>query len=206
MKELGLDTRSGDLETETVALLPRSLKLDFCSQPTKQDDNINILVTSTALYNKSNVSPFGLLEELFRKDPWRLLLSTIMLNRTTRCQVDVVLYEFLCKWPDAASTSVANEEEIATVIRPMGMTFRRARAIIRFSKEWLSLLQTKTPNNAICGVEFSLTKQDVMGLYNCGTYAYQCYRIFIQGDFYGITTDHALQIYVNYRRGLALKD
>jgi hypothetical protein len=156
------------------------------------------------------VSPFGFLEELFRDNPWRLLLSTIMLNRTTRIQVDVVLYEFLQKWPDATSASNGNEMDIATVIRPMGMVHRRARGIIRFSKEWLELLSRKRGNEASrnsiamgSGREaFLLTREEVTSLYYCGDYAYDAYRIFTQGKLDAVTTDHALQTYVDFHRGL----
>lgn len=160
--------------------------------------------TSASLFEKSGVSPFGLLEELFRDDPWRLLLSTIMLNRTTRCQVDVVLYKFLQKWPYATSAANADETEMADVILPMGLRFRRAQGIIRFSREWLELLGRKatTLNKESSCAAFSLTKEEVIGLYNCGDYAYDAYRIFIQGNVNAVTTDHALQIYVDYHRGL----
>lgn len=210
LKELGFVGLSDDTE-EACHILPRSLKHDFSPQQARLHNKSTLaaVATSASIFERSGISPFGLLEELFRKDPWRLVLSTIMLNRTTRCQVDVVLYKFLCKWPDAESTAVADETEIGKVIFPMGMTFRRARGIIRFSREWLALLAKKTAlveerNTTTLNlhVAFQLTKEDVLGLYNCGNYAYDAYRIFIQGDLYAVTTDHALQIYVNYYRGL----
>jgi hypothetical protein len=133
-----------------------------------------------------------------------------MLNRTTRLQVDVVLYEFLQKWPDATTASNATETDIATVIRPMGMRHRRARGIIRFSKEWLELLSRKKGNDAgrnvitreSCTEAFLLTREEVTGLYYCGDYAYDAYRIFTQGKLDTVTTDHALQIYVDFHRGM----
>ncbi|CAN0065822.1 unnamed protein product, partial [Choristocarpus tenellus] len=78
-------------------------------------------------------SPFGLLEELLTDDPWRLLLSCIMLNQTTRSQVDPVLVEFLKKFPNAQSVLGANLEEIAAIVSPLGLQEKRPRAIIRFS-------------------------------------------------------------------------
>ena len=48
---------------------------------------------STSLINITNninplFSPFGLIEELYIDDPWKLLVSTICLNVTTRAQLD----------------------------------------------------------------------------------------------------------------------
>ena len=56
---------------------------------------IDITNNINALY-----SPFGLLEELFLDDPWKLLVSTICLNVTTRQQVDKVIHIYLQRWPD----------------------------------------------------------------------------------------------------------
>lgn len=208
--------------TETSPALPRKLFQQYHAGSRKVG-NSNLLNTSASIFGRSGVSPFGLLEELFRDNPWRLLLSTIMLNRTTRAQVDVALYKFLTIWPDATSASSANEMDIATVIHPLGMRHKRARGIIRFSKEWLELLSRKKVGDAYrtdCSLEtrveqdssaearqscmeaFLLTREEVTSLHFCGGYAYDAYRIFIQGKLDAVTTDHALQMYVDFHRGL----
>jgi hypothetical protein len=218
LKELGLaGTREMDEPGVTLAKgLHQELPLRIMQMQKHSDAALTAASTSASLFEQSGVSPFGLLEELFRDDPWRLLLSTIMLNRTTRCQVDVVLYKFLQKWPHATSAANADETEMADVILPMGLRFRRAQGIIRFSKEWLELLErraTALNKESSCATDkmaeslgrkaaFSLTKEEVKKLYNCGDYAYDAYRIFILGDVNAVTTDHALQIYVDYHRGL----
>ena len=138
-------------------------------------------------------SPFGLLEELFHDNPWRLLLSTILLNRTTRVQVDVVLFEFLTKWPKPESVVDAKWEDISSVIRPLGIRHRRAKGLIRFSRDYLELLQRKDPTR--------WSREDVLSLYHCGDYAYDAYRIFMQKNIATLATDHALQDYVEYQRG-----
>jgi len=193
-------------ETEVAdAILPRSLNRELVGRKKCMKRTLAVANTSASLFQKSGVSPWGLLEELFRKDPWRLLLSAIMLNRTTRCQVDVVLYAFLERWPDAKSVSLANEMEVADVILPLGLRFKRSQGIIRFSKEWLELLARKASlhnKDHILDAAFSLTREDVLGLYNCGDYAYDAYRIFVQNVLDAVTTDHALQIYVDYHRGI----
>ena len=209
-------------KTMTSPALPRKL-FQQCYADSRKEGKFHLPNTSASIFGRSGVSPFGLLEELFRDNPWRLLLSTIMLNRTTRVQVDVVLYKFLALWPDATSMSSANEMDVATVIRPLGMSHKRARGIIRFSAEWLELLSRKKVGDAFrtdCSLEtcekqdflaatrqsyteaFLLTREEITSLYYCGAYAYDAYRIFIQGKLDAVTTDHALQIYVDFHRGL----
>lgn len=80
-------------------------------------------------------SPFGLIEELLTDDPWKLLIGCIMLNQTTRSQMDPVLYAFLEKFPTAAVAAAASVEEVTQVVAPLGLQERRPAAIIRFSRE-----------------------------------------------------------------------
>jgi methyl-CpG-binding domain protein 4 len=82
-------------------------------------------------------SPFGLLEELFCDDPWKLLLCCILLNQTTRRQVDPVLTRFLKVYPSAEASSMAQVEDVAAILRPLGLR-KRANGVIRFSAEFCS--------------------------------------------------------------------
>jgi len=146
-------------------------------------------------------SPLGLLEELFPENPWQLFISTIFLNRTTRVQVDPVLFEFLEKWPSPVSILNAQTEEIAKVIRPLGMHHKRASGVIKFTKDYLSCVWKK---EKIHGKKapFVLNRDDVMSMYQCGEYAYSAYRLFIQRSTSDIrSNDHALVAYAEYQKG-----
>lgn len=145
---------------------------------------------------KDRRSPLGLIEELFCNDPWRLLLSTILLNRTSRVQLDAVLHTFLSKWPTPQSVVDSNWEEISSVIAPLGIRHRRAKGLIRFSRDFLC---------HVAGTGCSLTRGQVLSLYYCGDYACDAYQIFIQGNINVLATDHALQDYIEYQRGAQLQ-
>lgn len=80
-------------------------------------------------------SPFGLIEELLTDDPWKLLIGCIMLNQTTRSQMDPVLHVFLERFPTAAVAAAASVEEMTQVVAPLGLQERRPIAIIRFSRK-----------------------------------------------------------------------
>ncbi len=160
--------------------------------PNASTPMIDLITTINQLY-----SPLGLLEELFVHDPWKLLVSAICLNVTTRAQVDKVLHNFLQRWPDAHST--ANETswlEICNVISPLGLGMKRATGLIRFSQEYLSLTEKNDP--------FSLTESQVKGLHHIGKYGWAAYELFIRKRLpVGSVKvcDHALQLYVEYQLG-----
>lgn len=164
---------------------------------------------NTATYVTTD-SPFGLLEELFVEDPWKLLISTIFLNRTSRVQVDSVLYEFFRRWPSPDKVSAnASTTDIASLIQPMGIAQKRATGIIRFSKDYLALLARKAAvaddinDENIASRRFS--RDDILSLYNCGDYAAAAYKLFIQKDYWSEEPcDHALRAYASYQRSLSV--
>ena len=49
-------------------------------------------------------SPFGLLEEILWADEWKMLVACMMLNCTTRVQVDRVLWRLFSTAPSATAT------------------------------------------------------------------------------------------------------
>ena len=172
-----------------------SSKIIRIVSPTKCSSQKNVLIHHTANLNPL-FSPLGLLEELFVNNPWRLLVSTICLNVTTRHQVDSILQAFLEQWPTAEATANADWEEVSAVIHPMGLGTKRAKGLVRFSAEYIEL--TKDYD------EFSLSEKQVTGLFFCGPYSWSAYKIFIRGELPSGAVrvcDHALQSYVEYQLG-----
>ena len=130
-------------------------------------------------------SPFGLLEELLWDRPWALLLSCILLNQTTRRQVDPVLCRLLREWPDAAAAAAADAAAVEAVVRPLGLHRRRSRTIIAFSKAFL---------------EDSWTRADELP--GVGEYGAAAEAIFCRGDRSTKPCDHALALYLRWWRAL----
>ncbi|CAM9151242.1 unnamed protein product [Discosporangium mesarthrocarpum] len=131
-------------------------------------------------------SPFGLIEEMLTDDPWRLLLSCIMLNQTTRSQVDPVLVKFLARFPDAPSVLKGSLDEVAAIVAPLGLQEKRPRAIIRFSDEYLNK-PWQTPTE----------------LHWVGKYGADAYKIFINREWKDIqASDHALNWWVEWKQGV----
>ena len=165
------------------------------ASPTRCSEQCSSLVYCPANLNPL-LSPLGLLEELFLDNPWRLLVSTICLNITTRGQVDRVLYEFFQRWPTAEATAAADWTEVSAIISPLGLGTKRAKGLVRFSAEYVELTKDVSA--------FCLTEEQVTGLYCCGQYGWSAYNIFINKELpsgaVGVC-DHALQLYVEYQLG-----
>lgn len=83
-------------------------------------------------------SPYSLIQEDLWPDEWKCLVVCVMLNCTTRKQVEKVLPTFFLKWPTAEATSAANPTEMSQVISALGFKNRRTATLIRLAKEYSS--------------------------------------------------------------------
>ena len=124
-------------------------------------------------------SPEPLIQEDLWPNEWKILVACILLNLTTRKQVEKVIYKIFDKWPDAMALSSANELELSELLQPLGMYRRRAKSLKRMSLEYMT--------NAW---------STACDLYGCGKYADDCWRIFCKGDWRNVEPqDHALNFY-----------
>jgi hypothetical protein len=82
-------------------------------------------------------SPLGLIQERLFYCPWRLLISTIFLNKTRGSQARPILFEFLRRFPTPEDCIGADVESLATLLRPLGLYNRRARSLVLFSRSYI---------------------------------------------------------------------
>ncbi len=124
-------------------------------------------------------SPHGLLQESLWPDEWRVLVSCLLLNLTTRAQVDKVVDNLFRKYPGPVNMTMANESDLHSIIKSLGLVNKRVKTLKRFSEEYLTK-DWETPKE----------------LYGCGKYADDAWRIFCRGDWKDVTpSDHALNDY-----------
>ena len=128
-------------------------------------------------------SPYLLLQEIYNEHPWRVLVCCIMLNCTSRKQVDQVRDEFFRIYPDPSKAECADPNEMADLIAPLGFKNRRTNTIQRFSSDWLTL-DWKEPKE----------------LYGIGKYAQDSWDIFYKGDLTVEPTDGVLGKYLDWAR------
>jgi methyl-CpG-binding domain protein 4 len=62
----------------------------------------------------------------------------MLLNCTTRKQVEKVLPAFLQRWPDAAAVASGDPAEIARLCRPLGFSSRRTAALQRMAEAYVA--------------------------------------------------------------------
>ncbi|KAK8743220.1 hypothetical protein OTU49_001314 [Cherax quadricarinatus] len=149
----------------------------------KGDTLGRVRLKATAKWNPPR-SPFNLFQESLYHDPWKLLIGTIFLNRTTGEEAlgKNILWQFLERWPTPNDTVMASWEEIANLIQPLGLHEKRAKMIIRFSEEYL----TK---------DWVYPKE----LHGIGKYGNDSYRIFCVNEWRKIRpSDHMLNFYIDW--------
>jgi len=83
-------------------------------------------------------SPFDLVQEKLYTQPWKLLVATIFLNKTNNKVSLPILWQFFDSWPTPEAASVADQDQVARLLKPMGLYNLRAKTIVRFSKEFLT--------------------------------------------------------------------
>ena len=83
------------------------------------------------------VSPYSLIQESLWPDEWKCLVACVMLNCTTRKQVEKVLPAFFEKWPTAEATQNADKDEMADLISVLGFKNRRTDRLIKLAEAYL---------------------------------------------------------------------
>ena len=110
-----------------------------------------------------------------------MLICCLMLNLTSYKQVLPIIDGFFERWPDPEAASKADEQEMKEYLKSLGMHNKRAKTIIKMSKQFLD--------------GFSHPKQ----LHGCGKYASDSDAIFYQGRWREvIPTDGALLRYLDF--------
>lgn len=73
--------------------------------------------------------------ELDHRDAFELLVATVLSAQTTDVRVNSLTPELFSRWPDAAALAGADEEQVAALLRPLGMGGTRAGRIIGLAQD-----------------------------------------------------------------------
>ena len=76
-----------------------------------------------------------LIQEYYFPDRWKMLVCCVMLNLTSHKQVYPIIDGFFKRWPNAAAASKADPAIMADYIKSLGMYNKRAKTIIKMSKQ-----------------------------------------------------------------------
>ena len=127
---------------------------------------------------KIKIRNLRLLQDIYKNDPWKMLVCCIMLNLTTRKQVDKVRHKLFKKYPTPQDMSVADYEELSKLLMPLGMQYKRAATLMRFSKEYIEGFA------------------DPIDLYGIGKYAKDSWEIFQNNNLNVQPNDKVLNLYL----------
>ena len=78
-----------------------------------------------------------LLQEIYKKDPWKMLVCCILLNLCRRTTVDKVRQELFKRYPTPQNIIEAKEKEIADLLEPLGFYNKRAKTLQKLSEGYL---------------------------------------------------------------------
>jgi len=129
-------------------------------------------------------SPYGLIQEDLYPNEWGMFVVCIMLNCTSRKQVEKVLPEFMSRWPTPGDLINAEKMDVALVIESLGFCRRRTVNLFKMTEAYLTGPWTHA--------------RELPGI---GEYAARSWEIFyagILGD--DEPNDHALVEYWKWRK------
>jgi len=137
--------------------------------------------------SRGKLSPEPLLQELLWPDQWKCTVACLLLNLTTRKQVDRVWPELFEAAPGPEELLKLSEEHLKEIIKPLGMYNVRAKRLRKLAESWGRVEHSKLP-----GV---------------GVYANQSNEIFFHDNLlHGAeVNDGALTKYLDWRRKQAWK-
>lgn len=129
------------------------------------------------------MSPYALLEEELYQDPWKLLISCMLLNKTSATQVRQVIWKLFERYPTPHSMVAALNDDLEQLLQPLGLFRKRAQALRLFSRDYIEK-------------DWS----DPRELYGIGTYASDAYTIFcVPGGWRTVKPDDKdLKLYVDF--------
>lgn len=125
-------------------------------------------------------SAWGLIQEDLVPNEWLILVSCIMLNQTTRKQVEKVLPEFMKRWSSPEEFVNANPDDVSSVIKPLGFGNRRLSALCSMTRDFLD------------------SNKEVSSYSGIGAYGKAAHDVFCEGKLPREVRDHALVQYVSW--------
>ncbi|GIX78559.1 methyl-CpG-binding domain protein 4 [Caerostris darwini] len=127
-------------------------------------------------------SPYNLIQEDLYHDPWKMLIATICLQKTTGKSVKKILADFFSTFPTPEAVLASQPAEISKFLEPLGLQDKKAKIILRFSDEYINK-NWKYPSE----------------LHGIGKYGNDSFRIFCVKEWKQVNPrDHMLEKYHNW--------
>jgi len=128
-------------------------------------------------------------------EQWQMLVGCILLNQTSRAQVDGVYPELFRYFPGPYSVEDLTDEELASlaiIIKPLGLQNVRALRLRQFSARWIDTIDIREHDIET----MPLTDWELRQLPGIGDYAVDSYAIFVRGELDRQPQDKELKRYL----------
>ena len=91
---------------------------------------------STLPFPPLDQETFGLMQERLCREPFRLLIATIFLNKTPGSRAMPIFYKLMEQYPTPETLAKAEQVDVTNTIRQLGFQNQRARKIIALAQKW----------------------------------------------------------------------
>lgn len=142
-----------------------------------------------------------LLQNVFKGDDeysgWRVLVTTILLQRTGGEQVRPVAEKFFSKWNTPDALSAASSSSITSVIAPLGLAQHRTEVLRQLSEnyvDWIWNEYVPDPGDRADVAECPSVDR-IENWFGIGKYTIQAYKICALGDLSERPEDKRLLVY-----------
>ncbi|EIN09422.1 DNA glycosylase [Punctularia strigosozonata HHB-11173 SS5] len=113
--------------------------------------------------------------EKVASDPWKVLIATMLLNKTAGRTAIPIFWKILDRWPSPQALSNADVTELTHMIKTLGLQSMRAKRLIQLSEMYLAA----PPDPSILHKSRNYpVATPVSHLPGSGRYALDSYRIF----------------------------
>jgi len=123
----------------------------------------------------------------YDSDPYHVLMAEMMLRRTQARQVIAVYHRFLQKYPDIFSLDRAPAEEVADILRPLGLEWRAENFKI-LASELVNRYNGRIPED----------RRELMSLTGVGPYVAEAVRCFAFGQPAVIMDTNTVRVTARY--------
>ena len=122
----------------------------------------------------------GLLQEQLNADPWKIFVCCIFCNMTSRKTAEPYFWKVLERYPTPKDMSNADLNELKSMIKDIGLTQRRTKALKMMSHDYLNIDWKDNPSK----------------LYGIGKYGSDAYYLFCTDEWEIVKPkDYALKLY-----------
>jgi methyl-CpG-binding domain protein 4 len=124
------------------------------------------------------VEKLDLIQTHYEDDPWKIMISCILLNQTSNVQVRPVIKKFFEIFPTPNSLNESHQNLISSILQPTGFQNVKAKRIINFTNVW------------------NLGERDPNKFPGIGPYGRDSWKIFIEGKTDFSPADKKLSAYL----------